>query len=596
MRLHCLRIEGYKRIESATILFGDATFLIGPNNTGKSTVLSAIAHLLSANKRIPEIEYYSIQDEATNERKTVSNKIVLEAEFRNLPLEAKTWRGFKGRIFDYDVDGAEESGLCLTYKKTYELGKDVVIELKSKTRTIKPQYEDATTPQDLIDRGIAADLVSELYDDLEKKLTAASRAKLQEINDIWDLGTDDTWFQNPGGIPGVVLSRLPRYIIIPADTSSNEMSGGGVLPKTLNELFEDVRASSRNYQEAQRLLNELAKELDPSDESSEFGKMIIELNAIIASIFPESQIHARADLSDPDKSLKPNFTVELSSNICTPVDHQGAGMIRSAVFGILRFRQKWLAKREDQGIERSIIIGFEEPEIYLHPSAANQMRDTIYELSAHNSQIVATTHSPYLIDLSRKPKQVLDRFAIAGESIQVQPFSVTDAFRALQDEDRNYVKMILKVDDYVARVFFTKRIVVVEGDTEDIVIRESLKRVEKAKRLDVIANTEVIKARGKASIIGLSKYLKAMGITPFVIHDRDRGIAGAERFNAPIQEVVGVDNVIQLEECLEQVLGYTPPQSEKPFAAYSFAKGWGETWNDLPERWRLVMERAFEIS
>ena len=595
MKLNCLHIEGYKRIESATVLFGDATFLIGPNNTGKSTVLSAITHLLSANKRIPEVEYYSVQDETTNERKTVSNKIVLEAEFRNLPLEAKTWRGFKGRIFDYDTKGSEESGLCLTYKKTYELGKDVVIELKSKTRAMKVQYEDIGTPQDLIDRGIAADLVGELFDDLDKKLTTTSRAKLQEINDIWDIGTEDTWFQNPGGIPGVVLSRLPRYIIIPADTSSNEMCSGGVLPKTLNELFEDVRASSRNYQEAQRFLNELAKELDPSDASSEFGKMMVELNTIIAGIFPESKIHARADLSDPDKSLKPTFTVELSSNICTPVDHQGAGMIRSAVFGILRFRQKWLSKREDQGIKRSIIIGFEEPEIYLHPSAANQMRDTIYELSAQDSQIVATTHSPYLIDLSRKPKQVLDRFSFAGESIQIQPFSVTDAFRVLQDEDRNYVKMILKVDDYVARVFFTKRVVVVEGDTEDIVIRESFKRIDKVRRLGILANTEVIKARGKASIIGLSKYLKAMGITPFIIHDRDGGIAAAEKFNAPIEEIVGKENVVKLEECLEDVLGYAPPATEKPFAAYSFAEGWGDAWSDVPERWKLVMERAFEI-
>ena len=254
-----------------------------------------------------------------------------------------------------------------------------------------------------------------------------------------------------------------------------------------------------------------------------------------------------------------------------------------------------LSKREDQGIKRSIIIGFEEPEIYLHPSAANQMRDTIYELSAEDSQIVATTHSPYLIDLARKPKQVLNRFAFAGGGIQVQPFNVTDAFKTLQGEDKDYVKMILRVDDYVARVFFTKRIVVVEGDTEDIVIRETLKRVEKSKLLGILANTEVIKARGKASIIGLSKYLKVMGITPFVIHDRDGGVAGAEKFNAPIEAAVGKANVIQLEECLEDVMGYAPPSNEKPFAAYTFTKSWGDSWADVPEKWRLVMERAFEI-
>lgn len=596
MKLYRLRIEGYKRIEAATVLFGDATFMIGPNNTGKSSVLGAITHLLSALKRIPEVEYYSVHDEATNERKTVSNKIVLEAEFRNVPAEAKTWRGFKGRVFEYDPSDTGETGLCLTYRKTYELGKDVVIELKSKTRSMKPQYENVSRPQELIDAGVDADLVRELFDDVEKKLTAATKTKLQEIDDLWDLGLEDTWFQNPGGIPGVVLARLPRYIVIPADTASGEMTGSGVLPKTLNELFEDVRGASHNYQEAQRFLNELAKEMDPSDATSEFGKMLIELNGIIASVFPDSKIHARADLSDPDKSLKPTFTVELQSNIRTPVDHQGAGMVRSAVFGILRFRQKWLSRREDQGIKRSIIIGFEEPEMYLHPSAANQMRDTIYDLSTQDSQILATTHSPFLIDLSRKPRQVLNRFAFAGGAIQVQSFSVTDVFQSLLNEDKDYVKMILKVDDYVARVFFTKRIVVVEGDTEDIVIRETLRRLPREKRLGVLANTEIIKARGKASIIGLTKYLKAMGITPTIIHDRDAGVAGAEKFNVPIEAAAGKDNVIPLSECIEDVLGYAPPTTEKPYTAYTFAKAWGEQWDDVPARWRGLMEKAFDIS
>ena len=208
MKLHHLQIEGYKRIESATVMFGDATFLIGPNNTGKSSVLSAITHLLSANKRIPENEYYSEHDDATNERKTVSNKILIEAEFRNLPVDAKTWRGFKGRIFEYDPADSGETGLRLTYRKTYELGKDVVIELKSKTRAMKAQFEDVTTAKELIDRGIAADLVGDLFDDLEKKLTAATRVKLEEIN----YHRPRRWFSWGTTTPDNVIRCCPSII------------------------------------------------------------------------------------------------------------------------------------------------------------------------------------------------------------------------------------------------------------------------------------------------------------------------------------------------------------------------------------------------
>ena len=69
MKLHSLQIDGFKRIQSTKILFGDATFLIGPNNAGKSTVLKAIDWLLSAKKVIPSSEYFSVIDDETGEAK-----------------------------------------------------------------------------------------------------------------------------------------------------------------------------------------------------------------------------------------------------------------------------------------------------------------------------------------------------------------------------------------------------------------------------------------------------------------------------------------------------------------------------------------------
>lgn len=42
-------------------------------------------------------------------------------------------------------------------------------------------------------------------------------------------------------------------------------------------------------------------------------------------------------------------------------------------------------------------------------------------------------------------------------------------FQKLQVVDKSYVKMLLKMDDYISRVFFSKNVLIVEGDTEDIV-------------------------------------------------------------------------------------------------------------------------------
>jgi predicted ATP-dependent endonuclease of OLD family len=270
-------------------------------------------------------------------------------------------------------------------------------------------------------------------------------------------------------------------------------------------------------------------------------------------------------------------------------------MIRAAAFGMLRFRQKWLSRREDDHHSRSLIVCFEEPEIYLHPSAANQMRDSIYELSGNESQIVATTHSPFIIDLSRKPKQILNSLRLEVDGIiKSTPFNVTKAYKALDVDNKAHVKMILRVDDHVARVFFTKHIVIVEGDTEEVVIKETLKRLPKEKYLKIISDFEIIKARGKASIIGLVKYLVAMGISPIVVHDRDSGVVGAEVFNQPIADALGgVGKIVQMCENIEDEIGYNAPTYEKPFKAYQETQEWGDEWESVPEKWKQKMLEIF---
>lgn len=596
MKIHSLKISGYKRLKEVTVQFGDATFLIGQNNCGKSSIIKAIETLLSAKKRIDYPDYHSILDEETNEVKVDITTVTLEAEFRNLPEEAKNWRGFKGRIFTYEVkEGDNDTGLSVIYRKTYELGKDVVIEFKSKVRTVKEIYSECKKPQDYIDNGLSAEIISEYFEDLTANIGKSKGAleKLELIDDIWDISGEEIWFQNPGGIPGNVLKMLPRFLLIPVDVAVQEIqgSGNGVLSTTLGELFQTVRENSENFKNAQIHLNNLAQELDPQDSDSEFGKMMNELNGVLSTVFPDSKLHASTSLSDPS-SLKPTFNVEMSSNIRTSVDNQGTGMVRAAVFGMLRYRQQWLRKKEDEHA-RSLIICFEEPETYLHPSAANQMREAIYELSSSTSQIIASTHSPYIIDLSRKPKQVLNRLYNVGNHVNCDTFSVSEKFQELHGDDKSYVKMILKIDNYVSRIFFTKNVVIIEGDTEDVLIKESIKKLERHKYFKILSDFEIIKARGKAAIIGLIRYLTSMGISPIVVHDLDSNEPNALKFNEPISLAInGMGRIVLMNNNVEDELSYTATY-EKPFKAYQQTLNWGETWEELPENWRNKMSEIF---
>ncbi|WP_249869150.1 AAA family ATPase [Oceanobacillus saliphilus] len=614
MRLHSLKIEGFRRHQETDLIFSDATFLIGSNNVGKSSVLKAIEYLLTDTKKMSIGDFHHILNE-NGENEQVSQKVILTAEFRNVPHESIDWIGFnRQRLFEYTTtDDESDSGLGIFYRKTYEPNKNYKVEMKQYKISLKEKFSEAKNIQDFIDSGLNEDIIKTNFKDInyDKKMSSKMLKELEDIGyeELFDIDYNEVlWFENPGGIAGNVISRLPKYLLIPDRTKSEELSGNnGALMKTLKSLFEDVRDSSDNFKKAQHFLGELAKELDPNDEKSDFAQLLSDLNKVVGDVFPTTTFIARANLSNADEVIVPNFDVQLGSNINTPIDYQGAGVVRSAIFAMLRYRsiRENQKRKKSNEYVRPLLIAFEEPEIYLHPQAAQQMRETIYDLSADiNNQIICTTHSPYMIDLSKNTHQVLnalsaekiiidqDDNAFQSDKVFSNPFNVSKAFQTLIDDDKSYVKMLLKIDDSITKIFFTKNVLIVEGDTEEVVVRETILRMPKEMRKEFAYNWEVVRARGKATIISLIKYMKALGIKPYVIHDRDFGTPKAYQMNRPILEAMN-DNtrIVVLEECIEDLLGYEAPSSNKPYKAYQFInEKWGGEWDNINPQWRTIIE------
>lgn len=606
MQLYSLDMEGFRKHYKTKIFLSDSTFLIGENNVGKSSALYALDYLLGASNTIPIEEFYAVENDG--ERKIVAEKIIFTAEFHNIPNEASSWKGFKGRILRYEPneDDPMDTGLKFIYRKTYPRGGKVKIETLENPKVLKGEFENCVCIQDYLNAGLDED---ELTDEIkkinyDKKLTAKEKGYFNEIESIFDIDDSrECWIENPGGIPQNVLSKLPKYLMIPAQDSEGEISGtSGTLQKTLNELFDEVRDKSTNYKMAQEYLNKLAKELDPSDESTEISQMIGELNSIISDVFPHSGISAAANLSDANKVIKPAFDIQMNSNVSTPSNLQGTGLIRSTVFALLRYKAL-RDNQKDTSQNRKLIIGFEEPEIYLHPNAINKMRDTIYSLAeTGNNQIICTTHSPYMIDLSKKPKQVLNSFSIVEKEIdghqlltvESNAFNITKEFLALQEDEKNYIKMLLRVEDAIAKCFFVKKVLIVEGDTEQVVLSQTISRLPETIKNEICSNWYILRARGKAAIIPLIKYLKAMQIDIYVMHDKDENTPGAEIFNEPIRQALNNDkHLFVLQNCVEDVLGYQAPSSDKPYKAYCYIdKNWNE-WENVRTEWKTIIQDIF---
>lgn len=586
MKLERLEVRNFRRIEYVDIHLNPSSFIIGPNNVGKTTIVKAIDALLSlSNDKITPSDFRVLPDGSR------ADTIEICGYFSDVPDEISNSRGFRGRV----VDGQ------YVYKKTYS-----ITNVKSKIWTkqfkhsLSEGFTEITTWKQLVEKGYSKKQLEEL---LNGKYPANENNKLPqgwELNIdgavVWDLDSEPEEVENPGGIPSIVASKLPRLVHIPSVANVDDIGKADgnktLLGECLGILFEDLLSSSELATGIQTQLLELQDIMSPDVEGSMIDVLCTEVNEVIDDVFPKCGIKIMPSLQGISEVLKPKYSVEMFSNVNTDAAKQGTGLIRTGIFSMLRYHSH--LKHLDPVSTRPLIVAFEEPEIYLHPSAANLLRDTIYALG-ESDQIVCTTHSPWMIDLSKDWQSLTKLFLNADGYSSAINYGLSNATESLLEDEKEQLKMIKTFDDELSRVFFADRCIIVEGDSELIAIKNTLKHLDREVRKEIQAKTQVVKARGKAAIIPLAKYLNSLGIPFHVIHDRDHGIAGAEKFNQPILKAAGDPSYVSmLEECLENSLGYEPPTADKPYRTYVETSKWSG-WNDVPKQWRDVFVLAFEL-
>jgi len=188
-------------------------------------------------------------------------------------------------------------------------------------------------------------------------------------------------------------------------------------------------------------------------------------------------------------------------------DQHGHGLIRQAIINLLGIFK-------ETKVDGKHIILFEEPELYLHPSNKRRFREALYDLASQNSyQILCVSHDPQLIDLT-KPHTSLARFVKNKDGTT----SIHQAGHGLFDSDnetKNRVQMLNRFDPHVCESFFADEVVLVEGDTEAIVVRDLLDR--RFNKSEVF----VLNTGSKNNMPFFIKILSHFKISQHIIHDSD---------------------------------------------------------------------------
>ncbi len=385
----------------------------------------------------------------------------------------------------------------------------------------------------------------------------------------------------PWGAPNVSNSRRPRPHRIDAFASPEAQTKEivDILLALIKSKLKDHREEGAEKTSFEALIENI-KELQKAVVASaamETTQIEDAVSAVLSRVFPNHriQIDAKPE-TDIEKAYtpfkaSPDLLMGPIGGYSSKVSQQGSGARRTLLWSALKYVAE--SKSSD---ERPHLLLLDEPEICLHPSAIREAREVLYALPDQgNWQVMVTTHSPIFIDLSKDNTTVIRVDRSPTSAIQATTLYRPQVAR-LDADDRANLKALNACDPYLCEFFFSRNVVVVEGDTEHTAF--SLARHSNSKFQDL----HVIRARGKGSIITILKILNQYHTSFGVLHDSDvptctRGANPAWSTNSSIRGEIersagSVSHVVSIHDFEHAMFG-TSAKSDKPYNTHARLSG-----------------------
>jgi len=514
MKIKTVTIKNFKCLgdQELTIdLSDDIVVLIGENNVGKSSFLEALRYFFSG-KIIPKDLFY---EGKTGEE----NAIELTVEFNSLTTADKEHQAIKPYFIS---DGGEEVWVL---KKKYYYSNDGKGECKYWAKKVDGKW--IKDPAGL--KQVSDDLFT------NEKMQVPFIGAVKDVEEETSSGAKAAFGQIFNILIKADVEKQKEYVTLQAAIEDyTKLFEGEKKLSSISSLEKSID------QKMQRVINGVSKiQLD----TPSFKDKILPNPVLLTN-----------DQREID--VKPGF--------------QGNGYQRALIFSLLELLAEQASPKTKEIGPRNLIL-IEEPEMYMHPQMERKIADALYEIARDGSaQIVCTTHSPIFINVADKHKALVRLNRGHDNKVVLSQVSKEIFSGATKEENKARLRMILNFDPTVNEVFFAKRVVLVEGDTEVAVFKESAELLgifhdEKNRHLK--RDVTFVNCRGKWTIVAFQEVLNHFKIDYVVIHDKDDSDekTGA---NAKILELLqGDENRRKLcDKYIEEELGIKEGKS-KPFNA-----------------------------
>jgi len=484
MKIKKITIQNFKCLGPDPIVLDfsdDILVLIGENNVGKSSVLKALTIYFSGTKTM-SVEYFF------NKHADQGHAITITVEFHNLSYGDRQHQAVSPYI---STQNGEELWIL---RKSYYYSEDG----KGKCDYVAiVNGEEKRNPS-----GLPQNCDDLFTDEKMQKIYVEAVKSVSEVTE---------------GAAKTVFGQLFNLILRNDLEATPQFTG---LLEAFNQYGALFRGESQlpKIKEIERKITEKLSRIIPA-------KSIID-----------------ADVPKVEKLLpSPNLFSNDGREININPEEQGHGFQRALIVALLELFAETKSPVSKEVGPRNILL-IEEPEIYMHPQMIRKIGDALYSIAEQGkAQVILTTHSPFLIRLVDKQKALI-RFVRTSDN-QLKIFQQNEEVFAdgNTQEAKERLQMIMRFDPSVNELFFAKRVVLLEGDSESAAIKESgelLGFMNQAENIHKKGDTTLINCRSRDFIPLCQKILNHFQIDYVVIHDtegQDLGIG----INGKILKLLG---------------------------------------------------------
>lgn len=340
---------------------------------------------------------------------------------------------------------------------------------------------------------------------------------------VWN-PTDNEWRDNPTGIDNALKKLFPDAIEIAAMMDAAEDVSKFKTSTTIGKLISEVLAPiEENHSTAIKdALEELRTKFDAdsperADEFNEFDRQSTEK---LQTIFPgiELKLHV------PTPEIKEIFktgTVRLYENgNGRDITAFGHGTQRSVQMALLR--QLAEIKSQENIVKTTTLLLIDEPELYLHPQAIEQVRSSLKLLSKSGYQVIFSTHSPQMIPAEDIKNTLLIRKTEEDGTLARQ--TIKSAVEQVETDATHQYQLLFSLEN-ANQILFSDRVLLTEGKTE----KRLLPKIFEKKFGYTLGQKKLalVEQGGVQNTVKAQKVLNVMNIPCKAIVDLDFAFQGA---------------------------------------------------------------------